>query len=178
MPFLSRASLSLPTALELLSLGGFAGLMAAAAFEDFRRFIIPNQLILVAVALWPLHLAATPAAGLAALGAVGCAVAVFLVGALLFSRGYVGGGDVKLLSVATLWAGPSGTPELLVVTGLLGGALSIVLLTPFGAQMAAFGRAYLDPAGSAAIDAAANSVPYGVAIAGAALILTLQPLFG
>ena len=71
-----------------------------------------------------------------ALGAIGCALAVFLVGAVLFARGWLGGGDVKLLTAATLWAGPAGTPALLVLTGVLGGVLALFLLMPFGSQIA------------------------------------------
>lgn len=177
MPLFDAAPAMLRT-LDVVALGGFAAVMGAAAFEDFRRFTIPNRVIIAGLALWPLHLAATPAPVAAAGGAAGCALAVFVAGALLFSRGYVGGGDVKLLSVAALWAGLPATPALLAITGLLGGLLSLLLLTPFGLQIAAMGRAALDPRGEAAIPFAANSVPYGMAIAGAALIVTLQPFFG
>ncbi len=103
---------------------------------------------------------------------------MFLVGAVLFARGYLGGGDVKLLSAATLWAGPSGTPELLMLTGVLGGALALFLLMPFGTQIAAAARGML---GQSAIDTGrglAMPVPYGVAIASAALIVILHPYFG
>ncbi len=78
-----------------------------------------------------------------ALAAIGCAAAVFLGGAVLFARGYLGGGDVKLLAAATLWAGPAGTPTLLMLTGVLGGALALFLLMPFGRQIAAAARSLL-----------------------------------
>ena len=101
------------------------------------------------------------------------------VGAVLFARGYLGGGDVKLLAAATLWAGPADTPALLVLTGMLGGALAVFLLMPFGAQLAAAGRALLTPSSaSSAEHAPATAVPYGVAIAGAALIVTFSPYLG
>ena len=128
--------------------------------------------------LWPVYFAAAPslAGGLAALG---CAAAVFLVGAVLFARGFLGGGDVKLLAAATLWAGPADTPALLVLTGVLGGALALFLLMPFGAQLVAAGRTLLTPSSaSSAEHAPAAAVPYGVAIAGAALIVTLSPHLG
>ena len=113
----------MPLELHLVPLAGFAGLMAAAAVEDFRRLVIPNPMVAGLCVLWPLHLAAAPSFTLAGSGgAAACASAVFLAGALLFSRGLIGGGDVKLLAAATLWAGPGGTPALLVVTAVLGGA--------------------------------------------------------
>ena len=121
---------AMPLELHLVPLAGFAGLMAAAAVEDLRRLVIPNPIVVGLCVLWPLHLAAAPSFTLAGSGgAAACAVAVFLAGALLFSHGLMGGGDVKLLAAATLWAGPGGTPALLVVTAVLGGVLSLVLLS-------------------------------------------------
>ena len=163
--------MTLPVALHLIPLAGFTGLMATAAYEDLRRLVIPNRLVLALCLLWPFHLALAPKLGLATGGlAAGCAAAVFIVGALLFARGLIGGGDVKLLTVATLWAGPAATPALLVWTGLLGGLLSLLLLTPL--RMVVPG-----PAGAAADQAQPIAVPYGVAIAAAAIIVTLPSNF-
>lgn len=156
--------------LDLIPLAGFAGLMAAAAVEDFRRLVIPNGVVLGLCALWPLHLVAGSGVSLVGgFGAAGCAGAVFVAGALLFSRGFIGGGDVKLLTAATLWAGPSLTPALLIVTGLLGGVLTIVLVAPLAM------RAMFSPAHAATSTAKLGPVPYGIAIAAAALIVTLPP---
>jgi prepilin peptidase CpaA len=143
-------------------------LMLAAAYEDFTRFIIPNLVIVGLCALWPLYFLAAPSVldGVpstgrawpawrwqAALSAIGCAIAVFIIGAVCFSRGYLGGGDVKLLTAATLWAGPARTPALLALTVILGGALALFLLLAYPGAL----------------------VPYGIAIAGAALIVTFLP---
>ena len=160
-----------PFAIHLVPVAGFTGLMAVAAFEDLRRLVIPNRLILALCLLWPFYLAIAPKLSLASGGlAAGCAAGVFVVGALLFARGLIGGGDVKLLTVATLWAGPAAIPALLVWTGILGGLLSLVLLTPL--RMVLPG-----PAGAAADDAHPIAVPYGVAIATAAMIVTIPPNF-
>jgi prepilin peptidase CpaA len=146
---------------------GFAGLMAIAAFEDLRRFVVPNAVVLGALALWPLHVASAPGITFAlAVGAAGCALAVFGAGAAAYSCGFVGGGDVKLLAVATLWAGPESTPALLVATAVLGGLLALVLLSW------AWVRAAVAGAGAAS---ASPAVPYGVAIAAAAVAVTLPP---
>src|SRR5580692_1007700 len=120
--------------LHYLALGGFAVLMATAAFEDFRRFTIPNWLTIGLCALWPLSLLAAPSAA-GAIGDLACGLIVFVVGALLFARGYLGGGDVKLLAAAALWAGPTLLPSLLIVTGLMGGVLALILLSPIGALL-------------------------------------------
>jgi prepilin peptidase CpaA len=154
--------------LHLVPLAGFAGLMLVAAVEDLRRLVIPNAVVLGLCTLWPLQLASAPDISLSgSAGAAVCAAAVFAAGALLFSRGLVGGGDVKLLTAATLWAGPGLTPALLIVTAVLGGLLTLALLSPPAL------RAVFAPA----VPGAAKQmlVPYGVAIAGAALIVTIPP---
>jgi prepilin peptidase CpaA len=163
---------------DALAVAAFSVVMAAAAFEDFRRLIIPNLLPILLCALWPLHLAAAPSL-YGALSALGCAAVVFFGGAVLFARGYLGGGDVKLLSAAALWAGPAGTPALLLLTGVLGGTLALFLLLPLGSQIAAAGRHLLgQPVAAPTERGLAMPVPYGIAIAGAALIVTLPPYFG
>jgi prepilin peptidase CpaA len=156
----------------------FAVLMAAAAFEDFRRLTIPNLVPAALGLLWPAYFAISAPSLYGALAAIGCALAVFLVGAALFARGWLGGGDVKLLTAAVLWAGPAGTPGLLVTTGVLGGVMALFLLVPFGAQLAASARLMLGQIPLGHESGSGTPIPYGIAIAGAALIVTLQPLIG
>jgi prepilin peptidase CpaA len=154
--------------LHLIALAGFAAAMAAAAIEDLRRLVIPNPLVLALCALWLVHLGtAADASWAGALSAVGGAATVFLGGAVLFARGVIGGGDVKLFSAAALWVGIEGLAPLFALTGLIGGVLALVLLTPVGARFGARHRA--DAAGAAD----RTPVPYGVAIASAALIVTI-----
>ena len=152
---------------------------AVAAFEDFRRLVIPNGVVIGLCVLWPFQLAAAPGASLiTGMAAIGCGFAVFFAGALLFSRGLIGGGDVKLLAAATLWAGPGGTLPLLLLTGLLGGLLGLFALLPICPDFAGMRRR----TATGASEIVANRphptvVPYGVAIAAAALITTLPPYF-
>jgi prepilin peptidase CpaA len=156
--------------LDITATAGFTGLMAMAAVEDFRRLVIPNAVVLGLCALWPLQLAAAPSLTLAnTLGAAGCAAVIFLVGAMLFWRGLIGGGDVKLLAAASLWAGPGMIPALLLTTAVLGGLLTLVLLSVPALRVVC---------GSAAGTALRSlPVPYGVAIAAAAVIVMVQPKF-
>ncbi len=164
---------------QLVPLAGFAALMTAAAIEDLRRLVIPNRLILGLFILWPIHLGTVPGTTPAtAAEAVGCATAVFSVGALLFSCGLIGGGDVKLLSAATLWAGAAASPPLLVLTGLIGGLLSLFFLTPWGARLITTRQVAANGAGPAAGMVSRVPVPYGAAIAAAALIVTIPPQSG
>ena len=164
---------------QVIPLTAFVAVMATAAFEDFRRLVIPNLLPIVLCGLWPVYFYLASAPSLYdGLGAVGCAIAVFLGGAVLFARGYLGGGDVKLLAAATLWAGPRGTLSLLMLTGLLGGVLALFLLIPFGRHLVGRARVKLRQPPLDAARGRAVPVPYGIAIAGAALIVTLAPHLG
>jgi prepilin peptidase CpaA len=162
--------------LQMAALAAFAALMMLAAFEDLRRLIIPNPLIVALLVLWPLSVAAAPTV-YNLVGGLACGFVVFVAGALCFSRGWLGGGDVKLLAVAALWAGPTGTPTLLLLTGILGGILALFLMVPPGAHIAALTRAKLGSPDDSATHDLATPVPYGIAIAGAAVIVTLLPHF-
>jgi prepilin peptidase CpaA len=162
--------------LQFVALFGFAALMLIAAIEDLRRLIIPNALIVALCLLWPLSVVAAPN-WLSVAGALAAAILVFLVGALAFSRGWLGGGDVKLLAAAALWAGPGQTPSLLVLTGVLGGMLALFLLMPPGAHIAALARVKFGPREPATKFAASTPVPYGIAIAAAAMLVIFLPHF-
>ena len=169
----------MPLQLDLAPVAGFVALMATAAVEDIRRLVIPNGVIVGLCLLWPFHLATAPNATMAAgMASIGCALAVFFAGALLFSRGLIGGGDVKLLAAATLWAGPDGILPLLALMGLLGGLLGLFILSPICLDFLGLRRRL--PTGPSEITAGLTNpvVPYGVAIAAAALIVTILPSFG
>lgn len=161
--------------LHLAPLAGFAGLMLAAAISDCRHLVIPNALVLALLVLWPFFLLTTPDK-LAALWGLGVAALAFLVGAVLFARGYCGGGDVKLFAAASLWAGASAMPPLLILTGIFGGALALFLLTPLGMQLSALRRPAVDGVPGPSLGER-PSVPYGLAIAAAALIVIVPPHF-
>ncbi|HXC90360.1 MAG TPA: prepilin peptidase [Stellaceae bacterium] len=164
---------------DLLPLAGFAALMVAAAVVDVRRLVIPNGLVAALCVLWLLHNEGTrgmpePMA-LAALAGAALALAG---GAVLFARGMIGGGDVKLFAAAALWTGAGALPAFLVATALIGGALALVFLSPLGPRLVALRHAGPAPAGSGGgVPAGSIQIPYGAAIAAAALILTIPPYF-
>jgi prepilin peptidase CpaA len=158
--------------LHLAPLAGFAGVMLTAAFEDCRRLVIPNALVLTLLLLWPAFIV-TSADPKTAFVTILCALLCFLVGAVLFARGYIGGGDVKLFAVASLWAGARALPSLLFLTAVFGGVLALFLLTPLGMQLSALRRPAAGASGLPAVEATA--IPYGLAIAAASLIVTIPP---
>ncbi len=91
---------------------------------------------------------------------------MFAVGALGFAGGVVGGGDVKLLAAASLFAGPTHMVDFLAVTALIGGALGLALLAGAPIGPAA-------PTVDGTLRARLRSgLPYGPAIAGGGLWVT------
>jgi prepilin peptidase CpaA len=75
-----------------------------AAFTDLKHYRIGNELILLLIALFVLH-AFLSDRWTHAVSNLALAVGVFLLLICFYSRGWVGGGDVKMLTVAFLWVG-------------------------------------------------------------------------
>jgi prepilin peptidase CpaA len=97
---------------------------------------------------------------------------------MLFARGLIGGGDVKLFAAASLWAGAGALPRLLMLTALVGGVLALGFLIAIGQQRIAPPRPGAVPATRGALRVGRTPIPYGVAIAAAALIVTIPRYLG
>lgn len=153
--------------LTLLGLGVMPLTAIMAGVRDLTTMTIPNWMSgLLILAFFPVAwLAGLPLPTVAV--HMGVAVGVLFVGAGLFALRVIGGGDAKLMAALSLWLGLSGLAPFIVWTALFGGALSILLLAARGRLGALAGRApgwlrrLLEPGGG---------VPYGVAIAGGALM--------
>jgi len=141
-------------------------LLVIAAYSHIRTFRIPNVLILgiAALGIGRLVFLGDP---ISALYAVGILVLVFIIGFLLFSRGLIGGGDVKLLMAITLLIRYRDFLEFFVLMSVFGALLSITVAVLRSVPL--FARP--------SITVSRLVVPYGVAIAAAGIVtLLLQPL--
>jgi prepilin peptidase CpaA len=176
----------MPQALHILdqvSVVAFAALALLAALGDWSRFTIPNRLSLAIVGLWAVHALLLVAQGRPLLGvawAVVIALVVFLIGFAMFAAGLLGGGDVKMLSAATLWAAPDyALPFILIVT-VSGALLGLAFLVP------GLGNRPPDPAADdlpvdptpsgTATQRLGRKMPYGLAIAVGCVSVTLHLL--
>ncbi len=159
--------MSLVVPVQFACLMGFALLLVAAAWQDLRTMRIADAFSLAIVAAFGVWALSGLAAGNISISkialAVGCAAAVFAIGALAFVFGALGGGDVKLLAAASIFAGPALLPDFLMITALAGGVLGLAMLV--GARI---GPAA--PAGDGSISARLRGgLPYGPAIAAGGL---------
>lgn len=148
----------------------FPAAMAFAAAFDLLTMTIPNKISLALVAAF---LVVAPLTGLswASIGLhAATGAAVLVAGFLMFTRGYLGGGDAKLLAASALWLGYDSLPQFLVMTGLLGGLLSVVVLA-----LRRVPDSYVPgPTWLVRLHSKDSGVPYGLAIGGAALLLYPQ----
>ena len=145
----------------------FALLLLLAAWQDLRTLQIADAVSLTIVGVfavwalggWVLGTLSFTAVGLA----LACAAAVFAAGAAAFAAGALGGGDVKLLAAASLFAGTGLISDFLLVTALAGGVLGVAGLA--GAPIGP-----LAPAADATLRTRLRGgLPYGPAIAAGGL---------
>ncbi|MEO3474226.1 prepilin peptidase [Roseomonas sp. CAU 1739] len=154
-------------------------LLLAAALGDIACRRIPNRIasLVALVGLLRQGLSGGAVLGVALL----LAGLVFLGAALLWLRGALGGGDVKLLAAAALLVPPALVPTQLLAVALAGGALALFHLglrpllrapSPGGLPRGRLRRALRREARRIRKGA---PLPYGVAIALGTAIILIRP---
>jgi prepilin peptidase CpaA len=146
----------------------FPAAMAFAASSDLLTMTISNRVSLLLVGGF-FGLALATGMDAPTLGAhVGAALMVFAVVFVLFAQGWIGGGDAKLAAATALWLGFDQLLPYFLWASLFGGALTFALikfrLMPLPAFLA--GQEWL-----ARLHRLDTGVPYGIALAAAALMV-------
>lgn len=139
----------------ILALAGV--IMVYAAGSDAARFRIPNIACAAILLLFPFFVW-TSQVSIRWEEHIAVFVIILVLGYVLFLKNIAGAGDIKLISVIALWAGPDYWPHFLFITTIAGGILSL------GIGAVTLIRQRL----SKTQDAPALSktpIPYGVAIA-------------
>lgn len=153
----------------------FVFCVCSAIVSDFTRLRIANWIPATLVALFLVYAALRLDLSTLKEHAV-LAGLVFALGFISFMVGWIGGGDVKLLTALTLWAGPSHGPELLVMTTLAGGLMAFVLILLRSSCQARELMPTAAPFRRIRSFAERGVCPYGLAM-GAAALVSLQPMF-
>lgn len=143
--------------LQLACLVAYAVVLIVAAWRDWQTLQIADGFPLAIIGVYGIWATSGLVSNRTSLGEIGfaaaVAIALLVFGAIAFAAGMLGGGDVKLLAAAGLFAGFSQLVVFLLVLALAGGVLSLLALMGVGIgtpSAAADGRRYL---------------PYGPAIA-------------
>jgi prepilin peptidase CpaA len=102
--------------------------MAFAAAMDLFTMTIPNRVSILlvvsfAIVAWIVGPSWAVLNNHLTVGAI-----VFVAAIAMFAMGWLGGGDAKILSAASLWIGPDLLANYLVYVGLIGGVLAFALL--------------------------------------------------
>jgi prepilin peptidase CpaA len=156
---------------EAISLTLFPGMMAFAASSDLLTMTIANRVSLALVGGFVILAALSGMSGADMAVHAGAATAVLIVAFICFARGWIGGGDAKLAAATALWLGFSHLFDYLVYASLLGGALTLLIVQfrhmPLPQMLA--GRDWAER-----LHREGGGVPYGIALAAAALLVYPQ----
>ncbi len=129
---------------------GLAAMLIIAAAGDLRTRTIPNGLnAAIALGAIPFWVASGMSFWPDMVFQIGIAAIVFVLFAIAFYMGAMGGGDVKMVAAIALWLPAGAVLKLLVIMSLAGGVLTIAMLVR---QRMAKSQKKLE-------------IPYGVAIA-------------
>jgi prepilin peptidase CpaA len=179
------------TAISVVALTIFSGLLAWAAVSDFRRYIIPNQVSLGALALYPVYVLSSPEP-VNWQWALVMAGVFFAVGFVMYMLRTMGAGDAKLLPVVMLWVGAKDFATFMIV--LVAGSLVLAFVIGVRTALAQMRTSEREAGGAAvAISGLARfarllgelrhvpflkiQVPYGVAIAAGGIVVAVNAVF-
>ena len=151
----------------------FPAAMAFAGAMDLLTMTIPNRISLALIAAF---LICAVLAGLSLeqiMMHLACGGLILAIGIGMFAAKLLGGGDAKLMAASAIWVGPDNLMIYFLVISILGGVLALALLAyrRFPAQSLAL------PDWALKLHAPGSSMPYGVAIAAAALWIYPQTVW-
>lgn len=97
--------------------------MLAVLWFDITKYVIPNWLVGSLLVLYPIALLLAPKPVDWQMALLGMLI-VFAVGYGVFAMKWMGGGDIKLITVCALWVGFRNLPEFVFTFAVAGGALA------------------------------------------------------
>jgi prepilin peptidase CpaA len=149
----------------------FPAMMAFAASSDFFTMTIANRVSLILVggfALLALVIGMTEAD---VLSHVAAGAAVLAAAFVCFAFGWIGSGDAKLAASVALWLGFAHLADYLLYASLLGGALTLLLIQFRALPLP---QLLIDLQLAEQLHSKDGGVPYGIALAAAALLVYPQ----
>jgi prepilin peptidase CpaA len=152
---------------QIMVLGLFPAAMAYAAASDLLTMTISNKLSIALVAgfYFVALLLGIPATTIAIHSAT--AFVVLAISFSMFAAGWIGGGDAKLVAAIALWLGFDQLFSFLILASIFGGLLTVSLLMVrrYALPACLLGQSWVER-----LHAPTTGVPYGIALAAAALM--------
>lgn len=155
------------TIVRIAILTAFVLLLLSAGIEDARtREIADRKNIAIALIAplwwWASGVPVWPDMAMR----IAVAIGVFLLFAQAFRVGMMGGGDVKMIAAIALWLPVPLLFRMMLLMSIAGGIVTVAMLVGHRLRRRKMGE-----------EAPAIEVPYGVAIAIAALLILREPIF-
>ena len=153
---------------DAIRLMWFPALMAFAASSDLLTMTISNRVSLALIAGFFVMVVVIGMSPAAVMMHIGAAALVLVVAFGFFARGWIGGGDAKLAAATALWLGFDHLMPYLLYASIFGGVLTLLMirfrLMPLPAMLA-------DQEWVKRLHRLDGGVPYGIALAAAALLI-------
>jgi prepilin peptidase CpaA len=140
--------------------------MAFAGSIDLLTMTIPNRVSLTLVTAFPVAAALIGMDWITFASHLSAGALMLAVGIGMFARGWLGGGDAKLLAAAALWLGFEHLAGYLLLVAIAGGALALLILSYRNWVPPAW---MLGQAWAMRLHDRKVGIPYGIALAAAAL---------
>lgn len=156
---------------DVIRLFLFPALMAFAASSDLLTMTISNRVSLLLIGGFFVMALATGMHAPELLSHLGAGLLVLAVTFGFFARGWIGGGDAKLAAATALWLGFDHLLTYLIYASMLGGALTLLLLQFRNLPLPAL---FLGQEWAERLHDKQAGVPYGIALAAAALLVYPQ----
>ena len=141
----------------------FASLLVAAGLQDAAQARMSNRIVVLLIA-GAVVAAIVIGPKLEIWENIAVFAALLVLGTVMFAKGVLGGGDVKVLAATSLWFNLAGAAKMLIAVVMSGGILALLVIA---ARLVNWGEAarhrlpFLQPG---------TGIPYGIAIAAGALI--------
>lgn len=142
-------------------------LLILSAVWDLTSYTIPNALPAAIALLFLLFAALAPLGWGVTGGHLLTGAGALVLGIILFSFGWIGGGDAKLYAACALWLGWQELLPYTLISALIGGGLSLLLIGMRKAPLPAFAAKikWINT-----LHDKKSGIPYGIALAGGFLL--------
>ena len=146
----------------------FSAAMIFAGVRDLTTMTIPNWLTSTLALLF---FVVAPLTGMGMTDIAqhtAICLLTLVVGMGFFAKGWIGGGDAKLMAAVALWIGWGQALPYFLIASVLGGGLTLAILGYRNLPLPAF---MLRQAWAMRLHDRAEGVPYGLALAAAGLLI-------
>jgi prepilin peptidase CpaA len=146
----------------------FPAMMVVAAFSDLFTMTISNRISLALIGTYLIMAISVSMPLNAIFDGLVCGLFVLIVSFGLFCRGWIGGGDAKLAAATAIWMGWSFVLDYVLAGTILGGFLTLTLLSLRAWPLPGFmlGYQWIER-----LHDRDTGVPYGIALAAAGLMI-------